>query len=77
MAQLTIYLDDETFRKITQAAEEERSSVSKWVKKQLVTALERNWPAGYFQIVGSLADEEIERPEQREWEDDLPRCLHP
>ena len=64
MAQLTIYLDDESIHKISEAAARENSSVSRWVKSRLLTALETQWPSGYFDVFGSLLDADLERPNQ-------------
>jgi hypothetical protein len=64
MAQLTIYLDDESIQKIGEAAARENSSVSRWVKSKLLTALETQWPSGYFDVFGSLKDVDLERPKQ-------------
>lgn len=52
MSQLTIYLDDSTLKKVSRAAQSEKSSVSLWVKKQLTRALKSAWPEGYFDLYG-------------------------
>lgn len=36
---------------------------SRWVTQKLAQALEE-WPEGYFQVLGSLADSDLERPAQ-------------
>jgi hypothetical protein len=64
MAQLTVYLDDGTLKKVGMAARREHRSISQWVKQRLVGALSHTWPAGYFELFGSLADESFERPPQ-------------
>ena len=64
MAQLTIYLDDDSIQRIEAAAAREKSSVSKWVKTRLVDALDSKWPHGYFELFGSLADGDFSRPAQ-------------
>ncbi len=60
MSQLTIYLDAESLRKIEDAAASEKSSVSKWVKNRLVQSLENQWPANYFSLFGSLAENDLQ-----------------
>jgi plasmid stability protein len=40
MAQLTIYLDPETQRKVTAAAKREKRSMSAWAREQLTKAAE-------------------------------------
>jgi hypothetical protein len=64
VAQLTLYLDDESIRKIGEAAARENSSVSRWVKARLLTALETQWPPGYLHVFDSLKDADLERPRQ-------------
>src|SRR5688500_3903646 len=64
MAQLTLYVDDETRRKIESAAKEARLSVSAWVTHTLRATLEHSWPENYFQLLGSLADSDLERPRE-------------
>lgn len=64
MPQLTVYIDEKTLGKIETAAQVERSSISKWVKKRLEMALHSSWPEGYFSLFGSLKDAKLERPRQ-------------
>ena len=64
MAQLTIYIDDETLKKIGKSARRNNNSVSSWVKERLSGSLAGDWPAGYFEIFGSLKDKGFARPEQ-------------
>lgn len=73
MAQLTVYLDEKTRRRIERAAREGDVSVSQWVKEKLTQALERDWPAGYFDILGSLKDSDLARPPQPPLSSDAPR----
>ncbi|MBF0387817.1 MAG: toxin-antitoxin system, antitoxin component [Candidatus Omnitrophica bacterium] len=64
MAQLTIYLDDETLKRIEKSARQEKGSVSAWVKRRLTVSLEEGWPAGYFDLFGSLKEADLKRPAQ-------------
>jgi len=64
MAQLTIYIDDETLARIELSARKEKDSVSHWVKKHLVRSIEESWPHGYFDVFGSLRAVGIKRPAQ-------------
>ena len=73
MAQLTIYIDDETRKRIERAARRARSSVSQWVKDKITNALENDWPDGYFRLFGSLADADVERPAQPDERHDASR----
>jgi hypothetical protein len=64
MAQLTLYVDDETRTKIESAAKSAKLSVSAWVTRTLRTTLEDSWPENYFELLGSLADSDLERPRE-------------
>ena len=73
MGQLTIYLDDPSLRRVKAAARRERRSVSGWVKERIVRQFDQVWPDGYFDLLGSLADEELERPTQPMFDADCKR----
>jgi hypothetical protein len=73
MAQLTIYIDDDSIKRIEEAAAREKSSVSGWVKKRLVQSLEDQWPAEYLKLLGTLADGDLQRPSEPEPAADAPR----
>lgn len=72
MAQLTIYLDDESLKRIEDAATKAKSSVSGWVKARLVQSLEDQWPADYFRMLGTLGDD-FQRPAEIGFPGDAPR----
>ncbi len=73
MAQLTVYMDEDTLRKIESAAHRSHESISRWVKKHLMMTLENKWPEHYFDLFGSLAKEKFERPAQGRFSDDALR----
>ena len=73
MAQLTVYIDNATRQRIEAAARQANTSVSQWVKQKLTNALTHDWPGGYFDLFGSLAEERLERPSQPESGGDAPR----
>ena len=74
MAQITIYMNEETMKKIKTAARKEHDSVSRWVKKRLVRSLENKWPEGFFDLFGSLKDDDsFKRPTQPDWSLDRKR----
>lgn len=73
MSQLTIYLDDNTLKKIARAAQSEKSSVSLWVKKQILRAFKSAWPDGYFELLGSLKDADLNEPEELSFSRDVKR----
>ncbi len=73
MAQLTVYIDDKTLKQIDIAAKRDHTSISKWVKTRLTTALQTTWPGNYFDLIGSLSKEELERPKQLSLSKDIRR----
>ncbi len=73
MAQLTIYVDENTRSRVEDAARAAGVSVSKWVKQQLEVALADRWPADYFNLFGSLADTDLPAPDELCFEQDTPR----
>ena len=72
MAQLTVYIDENTLKKIHTEAKREGTSVSKWVKSKLEASLTpKGWPPGYFDVFGSLKDDDsFKPPEELPWSDD-------
>ena len=73
MAQLTLYIDDETRSKIEAAAKTAGSSVSAWVAQRLRESVEEAWPKDYFDLLGSLATSDLERPKELRGQGDIPR----
>ena len=73
MSQLTLYVDDETRRRIERAAREANLSVSRWVVRTISQSLELTWPPAYFELIGSLDDDDLRRPPQGRLSDDSPR----
>ncbi len=73
MAQLTVYIDEGTLKKIEKAAIGEGASISKWVKRKLTEVLESRWPRDYFQLFGSLSGERLRRPDSLPLKDDARR----
>ncbi len=73
MAQLTVYVDETTFKRIEMAAKHDHESISKWVKKRLAHAFLSTWPDRYFELFGSLAEESLERPRQGKFSHDVRR----
>lgn len=61
MAQLTIYLDDETAARMKQAAREAGVSRSHWVAEVIREKTSAEWPESLRRAIGT-------------WEDDFPRA---
>ena len=75
MAQISIYIDDSTLKQIEIAAEKEHDSISKWVKKHLVSSLKTAWPRDYFDLFGALKDGSFKRPVQMKFSKDRERQI--
>jgi hypothetical protein len=73
MAQLTIYLDSETLRKIENAAAERGVSISKWVREKIEIALRDEWPQSFFELFGAIGETDLEKPKKLNFATDVPR----
>ena len=73
MAQLTIYIDQDTIRKIENAAAENKVSVSRWVRDRIETALKDQWPASFSRLFGALSGTDFEEPEELDYKNDASR----
>lgn len=73
MAQLTIYIDEDSIKRIETAAARENSSVSGWVKKRLLQSLEDTWPKEFLAVLGALSESDLQRPVEPETASDAPR----
>jgi len=57
MAQLALYLDDETAERVDRAAREKGMSRSAWVRAVIRARLDDRLPDSFFATFGSWADE--------------------
>ena len=74
MAQVTLYLDEGTLKRVETAARREHKSLSRWVKERLESALHHAWPEGYFNLFGALKVEgTFRRPKQPAFSEDARR----
>ncbi|MCG6141038.1 MULTISPECIES: toxin-antitoxin system, antitoxin component [Leptospira] len=73
MPQLSLYIDQETLKKIELAAKKEKVSISQWVKGKLQSSFEKKWPDNYFQLYGSIEDESFKRPDSLSFKNDSKR----
>lgn len=73
MPQLSLYIDQETLKKIELAAKKEKVSISQWVKGKLQSSFEKKWPDNYFQLYGSIEDESFKRPDSLNFKNDSKR----
>lgn len=56
MAQLTLYLDQETVGKMRQAAASEGLSQSQWVAQLIKARLETKWPQAVRELAGTWTE---------------------
>ena len=73
MPQLSLYIDKETLEKVEKAAEAEKTSISKWVGKQLKKSLQANYPEDFEGLFGSIRDETFTIPERETFGADIER----
>lgn len=73
MPQISLYVDEETLRKVESAAQQRHISISKWVSEQIRSKLEPIYPLGFEDLYGSVAPDEIQRPSQGSLEQDAIR----
>jgi len=57
MPQISLYIDEETLKKIEKAAKKEHISISKWVGNNIKRAFKSEYPENYFNLCGSIKDE--------------------
>ena len=57
MGQVTIYLDNETERKLKEAAKSSHISVSKWVAGVIEEKITTKWPEDVVNLPGSWKDD--------------------
>ncbi len=70
-----IYIDNSTLKQIEIAAGKEHDSISKWVKKRLVSSLKTAWPKDYFDLFGALKDDSFKRPVEMKFSKDRKRQI--
>ena len=56
MGQITIYLDDDTERKMKKAVRSQNISQSRWVAELIRSRLRETWPESVREIPGSWKD---------------------
>ncbi len=56
MGQLSVYIDDDTLKKVEEAAKSENISISKWITKRLQNSFKTNWDEKFFSLFGAISD---------------------
>lgn len=73
MPQISLYIDDDTIKKIKRAAKLENKSISKWVASRLKLSLEKKWPDDWFNLFDSIDDKSFIEPQEVDVKHDLKR----
>lgn len=62
MPQLSLYIDEDTLKKIETGAKISNTSVSKFVSVILGEHFSKSWPAGFKSVFGSITDDSFTKP---------------
>ena len=73
MPQLSLYIDEQTLRKIEIAAKLENLSISKYVVQVLNQTINSSWPESYHQLFGSIRDDTFEVDRHTDFSADISR----
>ena len=73
MAQLSLYLDNEIFGKVKNAARLSGISTSKYVATIIQDHFSHEWPKGYYELFGSVSDDTFFPNGAEKILDDVPR----
>ncbi|WP_139651940.1 antitoxin [Raoultibacter phocaeensis] len=64
MAQISLYLEDETMAALRKKATLANASLSKYVADLIRNDVASGWPTGYWDLFGSIEDETFCEPEE-------------
>ncbi len=73
MAQLTLYLDDETESRLKETANSAGMSLSRWVANLIREKIASEWPVSVIELAGAWADLPTAEELRRDVPEDLPR----
>lgn len=73
MPQISLYIDENTLKKVESAASRQRVSISKWVAEQIRARLEPAYPADFADLFGSISDVTFRRPQESSFSSDTER----
>jgi len=73
MPQLSLYIDNETYRELERRARLGKTSISKLVASILKNIFAKSWPDGYHNVFGSINDDSFARQKTSDWSMDTPR----
>ena len=58
MPQVSLYIDQELYMEIKIIAKKKSTSISRVVNGMIKENIDNSWPEGYFDLIGSLKDDE-------------------
>ena len=70
MSQLSLYLDEDTLKRIEAGAKLNEVSVSRFVSSVMKEYFAKSWPEGFQDLFGSITDESFVRPDSSDWSED-------
>lgn len=73
MPQLTIYLDEDTQKRVRKAARAEGVSFSRWIAASLREKTESTWPKAFLDLAGAFPDFPAPEDLRRQGRDDTRR----
>ncbi len=73
MAQVTIYMDDDTVARMRTAAEQAGLSMSAWLARLVRERMQTEWPAEVASLAGAWSDLPCAEELRRCGADDVPR----
>ena len=62
MPQISLYVDENTLKKVENAALRQHISISKWVAEQIRTRVEPIYPIYFEDLFVSITDDSFKRP---------------
>ena len=74
MPQVSLYFDSQLAQVISEKANKNHLSVSRYVSNILYQHIGDEWPDQFLAVLGSLSDGDLQRPEQLEFSEDSPRA---
>ena len=64
MPQLSLYIDDDTLRKIELGAKINETSISKFISGVIKDYFSKSWPVGYKNLFASISDDSFIVPDE-------------
>ncbi len=76
MPQISLYIDEQTLKKVEMAARKQHVSISKWVSQHLKAKLAPEYPPDYKNLFGCIPKDALRRPDTPDFDLDAKRDRH-